>query len=208
MKNVTSVPQGKVEVPDFKLLDELRVVADETAMIVVDMQNDFVKPDGNLSVPAAMDTVPHIKDLLQRARQAGVKVAYSQDTHLPEDKEEAIWPSHCVKGTEGWRIYEHLKPQPTEIVFQKPRYDAFYGTSLDHYLNQVWKVKNLIVVGTVANICVLHTMASAGLRWLHVIVPANGISALSEFEQALTLHQTTSLYQGDVVRTCSDIQFK
>ena len=82
MNNVTSVPQGKVEVPDFKILDELQVVADETAMIVVDMQNDFVKPDGNLSVPAAMDTVPHIKDLLQRARQAGIKVVYSQDTQI------------------------------------------------------------------------------------------------------------------------------
>jgi len=59
----------------------------------------------------------------------------------------------------------------------------------------------------VASICVLHTAASAGLRWFHVVVPANGISALTDFDQALTLRQVSWLYVGDVVRTIGDIQF-
>ncbi len=208
MSKIASVPIGKIEVPEIKITESIKLSAKETAMIVVDMQNDFVAPDGAMSVPAAMDTVPKIKDLLQRAREAEVHVVYSQDTHLPESPEHDIWTPHVMKDSTGWEIYKDLKPQPNEIVFQKPRYDAFYGTSLDHYLTKLWNVKNLIVVGTVSNICVMHTMASAGLRWLHVICPADCISALSEFEQALTLHQTSTLFQGDIVRAYTDITFE
>jgi nicotinamidase-related amidase len=62
-------------------------------------------------------------------------------------------------------------------------------------------------VGTVSSICVLHTAASAGLRWFHVVVPANGVSALTDFDQALTLRQVSWLYVGDVVREVAEIRF-
>ncbi|MFP4081819.1 MAG: isochorismatase family protein [Candidatus Aminicenantes bacterium] len=68
-----------------------------------------------------------------------------------------------------------------------------------------WKVEHLVVVGTVSNICVLHTAASAGLRWFHVVMPADGISAQTEFDQALILRQVSSLYAGDVVKSVEDI---
>ena len=99
-----------------------------------------------------------------------------------------------------------MAPQPGELVCQKSRYDGFYDTSLDHYLTRVWGVEHLVIVGTVASICVLHTAASAGLRWFHVVVPANGISALTDFDLALTLRQVSWLYVGDVVRNSADIQ--
>jgi nicotinamidase-related amidase len=63
-------------------------------------------------------------------------------------------------------------------------------------------------VGTVSNICVAHTAASAGLRWYHVVVPADGISALTEFDQALTLRQVSGLYAGNVVRSTKDLVFE
>jgi nicotinamidase-related amidase len=63
-------------------------------------------------------------------------------------------------------------------------------------------------VGTVSNICVAHTAASAGLRWFHIVMPANGISALTNFDQALTLRQVSYLYNGHVVKDVADIRFE
>jgi nicotinamidase-related amidase len=172
------------------------------------MQNDFVRPDGQLVVPAAEATVPHIKKLLKTARNLGLRVAFTQDTHYEGDPEWGIWPEHCREGTWGWEIIDELKPRSGELVCPKSRYDGFYGTWLDQYLSRVWQVEHLIIVGTVSNICVAHTAASAGLRWFHMVIPANGISAQTEFDQALTLRQVSSLYAGEVVKNVEDIQFE
>lgn len=205
---VEFIPQGKVEVPEIPFADHVELPADKTAIVVVDMQNDFVKPEGSLTAEAAQEIVPHIQRLLAMARLHRVKIAYTQDTAVPEDPEFDIWPDHCVQGTWGWEIIEELKPHPEDKVFKKNRYDAFYDSGLDHYLTRLWKVDHLVIVGTVSNICVLHTAASAGLRWFHVVMSADGIGALTTFGQALTLHQVSSLYNGDLVRSVEDIHFE
>jgi nicotinamidase-related amidase len=94
------------------------------------------------------------------------------------------------------------------MVFEKNRYDGFYENQLEYYLSHVWGIKNLVIVGTVSSICVLHTAASAGLRWYNLIVPADGISALTEFDQAMTLRQVSFLYAGKIVKSCSDVLFE
>lgn len=202
------VPPRNVEVPE--LIFEKMVTPDpvKTAVVVVDMQNDFVQDDGSLPVPAAKETIKNIKQLLDRAREQNVKVVYTQDTHYEGDKEWEIWPVHCKRGTNGWQIIEELKPKETDMVFEKNRYDGFYETSLEHYLSHVWQITNLVIVGTVSNICVLHTAASAGLRWYNIIVPADGISSLTEFDQAMTLRQVATLYTGKIVESCEEILFK
>lgn len=202
------IPQSKIELPELEFKSGLNFPADDTALIVVDMQNDFVKEGGSLKVDAAEATVPEIKDLLERARKAGLKIAFTQDTQFEGDLEFEIWPEHCLIGSEGWQIIDELKPREHELICRKNRYDGFYGTWLEHYLSRVWKVNNVVIVGTVANICVLHTAAAAGLRWFKIAVPANGISALTEFDQALTLRQVSTLYGGSIVKACADIKFE
>ncbi|MDZ7316840.1 MAG: cysteine hydrolase [candidate division KSB1 bacterium] len=203
----TAIPKGKIEIPAYKVEKEAALTAEKTALLIVDMQNDFVRPEGSLYVPSAAVTVEPIRTLLNAARAAGVLRIFTADTHLPNDKETALWPEHCVKGTWGWQIIDELQPQEDELVLQKPRYDAFYGTPLDHYLCRVWQIKTLIVVGTVSNICVLHTLASAEYRWLKTVVPADGISALNDFGQAMTLYQAESLYHSLIVESCAGIAF-
>jgi nicotinamidase-related amidase len=202
------VPGDLVEVPTIPYKEEVDVDTKKTALIIVDMQNDFVKSEGKLVVQAAEATVPHIKTLLKTARNMGMHVAFTQDTHFEGDLEWEIWPEHCRQGTWGWEIIDELKPRSSELICPKNRYDGFYGTWLEHFLSRVWQVEHLIIVGTVANICVAHTAASAGLRWFHIIVPANGISAQTEFDQALALRQVSTLYAGDVVKSVRDIQFE
>lgn len=205
--SIPSIPNQTVELPQISWQSKLEVPAEESAIIVVDMQNDFVKEGGSLVVPAAMATLDRVQELLARARSADVPIAYTQDTHFAGDPEWDIWPQHCEMGTWGWQIVEELAPQPTDLICQKSRYDGFYGTWLEHFLANVWKVRTLVIVGTVSSICVLHTAASAGLRWYTVIVPSDGISALTEFDQALTLRQVSWLYSGSVTKSVRDISF-
>ncbi len=202
------IPGKKVEVPEIEFKDRVNLSSSRTAVIVVDMQNDFVKEGGALMVPSAKETVSNIERLLRSARDSGVRVVYTQDTHFEGDPEWKIWPRHCHFGSWGWEIIDELKPKPGDLVCQKNRYDGFYGTWLNHFLSRVWKVDHLVIVGTVSSICVLHTAASAGLRWFHIVIPADGVSALTEFDQALTLRQVSWLYVGDVVRSTTDITFE
>jgi len=204
---LTFAPGEMVALPEIPLAPEVALHAAESAVIVVDMQNDFVTSGGRLVVPDAQATVPAIAALLARARAANVHVAYTQDTHLEGDKEWAIWPEHCRRGTWGWEIINELAPHADDLVVQKCRYDGFYDTALDHYLSRVWNVKHLVIVGTIASICVLHTAASAGLRWFHVVTPADGVSALNDFDQALALRQISWLYAGQVVRQGANVKF-
>jgi nicotinamidase-related amidase len=204
---VPFIPGKTVEVPEISYKEHVDLPAEKTALIIVDMQNDFVKEGGTLVVPTAGQTIPDIVRLMERARSSGVRVAYTQDTHFEDDPEYQIWPPHCKKETWGWQIVEELTPQENDLVCSKSRYDGFYGTWLEHHLAKVWGVEHLVIVGTVASICVLHTAASAGLRWYNVVVPAQGISALTEFDQALTLRQVSWLYTGMVTRGVDDVNF-
>ena len=191
-----------VEVPDYEVHGEVRVDPARTALIVVDMQNDFVKEGGSLVVPDAEGTIPVIRGLLERARGSGMKVVFTQDTHTEGDPEWGIWPEHVRNGSWGWRIVDELAPREDELVIQKVRYDAFYGTHLDHFL-RLWGVDTLIICGTVASICVHYTAASAALRWYDVVIPRDATSALDPFDLEASLRQTTFLFNGRVTESAN-----
>ena len=186
-----------VDVPEYELHAEVRVEPARTALLVVDMQNDFVTEGGSLRVPDAEATVPAIQRLLGFAREHGVRVIYTQDTHRDGDPEWQIWPEHTRERTWGWEIIPALRPAEGELVITKVRYDAFYGTPLDHLL-RVEKIDTLIICGTVANICVHYTAASAALRWYDVIIPKDATSALEPFDLEASLRQTAFLFAGRV----------
>ncbi len=194
-----------LELPEIPKESKVELPARETALVVVDMQNDFAHPEGALFVPDAPKTIPIIRRLLEEARARGARVIFTQDWHREDDPEFRIWPVHAVAGTWGAEIVEELKPQKGELVIQKVRYDAFYGTPLDHYLH-LFGVKHLVVTGTVANICVLHTAGSAALRWYNVVLPEDATSALTPFDLQAALRQVTFLYQGTVT-TADGVRF-
>jgi nicotinamidase-related amidase len=191
-----------IEVPEYEIHDEVRVDPAKSALVVVDMQNDFVKEGGTLVVPDAEATLPKLQDLLDLARRSGMKVIFTQDTHAEGDPEWEIWPEHVREGSWGWEIVGELTPREDELVIRKVRYDAFYGTHLDHYL-RVWGVDTLVICGTVANICVHYTAASAALRWFEVVVPRDATSALDPFDLEASLRQTSFLFAGKITESKS-----
>ena len=191
----------KVDVPEYEVQDSVRVDPSRTALIIGDMQNDFVKEGGTLVVPDARGTVPAIRNLLDLARESGMRVVFIQDTHRDGDPEWEIWGEHCREESWGWQVVDELAPRGDEATIRKPRYDAFYGTHLEHLL-RLWGVETLIICGTVANICVHYTASSAAMRWFNVIVPKDCISSFNDFDMEASLSQTASLL-GEVTSSAS-----
>jgi len=193
-----------LQVPEYTVEREVTVQPRTTALIVVDMQNDFVKPGGALVVETAAATIPAIQRLLALARAKGMKVFFTQDTHEEGDIEFPIWGPHVLRGTWGWQIVDELAPRPGERVIEKLRYDGFFGTPLDHEL-RLAAIQNVIVCGTVANICVLHTAGSAALRGYRVVLLIDAISAITPFDQQAAIRQVHFLYRG-VITTSEAIR--
>jgi nicotinamidase-related amidase len=186
-----------IEVPEYEVHAQVRVDPTRTALVVVDMQNDFVREGGGLLVPDAEATIPAIKGLLDLARAHGMRVVYSQDTHREGDPEWRIWPEHAREGSWGWEIVDELAPTRDDVVLRKLRYDAFYGTPLDHLL-RLWGIDTLVICGTVANMSVHYTAASAALRWYELVIPSDAISALDPFDLEASLRQTAFVLTGRI----------
>jgi len=83
-----------------------------TALIVVDMQNDFADPRGALYVRGGEDVLPVANAEIAKARAAGALVVYTQDWHPPSTphfaKDGGTWPVHCVRGTWGAELHPDL----------------------------------------------------------------------------------------------------
>jgi nicotinamidase-related amidase len=186
-----------VTVPDYQVHKRVTLDPARTALVIIDMQNDFVRDEGTLQVADAPATIPAIRRLLDLARSSGMHVVFSQDTHDPGDPEFAIWPEHVLRGTWGCEMIEELEPIEGELVVEKVRYDAFYGTQLDHML-RLWGIDTILLCGTVANICVHYTAASAALRWYEVVIAKDAVSAVEPGDLEFSLHQTEWLFQGQI----------
>ncbi len=193
----------QIDVPEYKVQSKVRLKKEDTALVIVDMQNDFAHPDGKLFVAGSRKTIPFIQTLLEKARKTSMKVFFTQDWHTKYDPEFKIWGEHAVAGTWGSEIIEDLKPLENEFTVRKLRYDAFFGTALDIYL-RAFNIKTLIITGTVANICVLHTAGSAVLLGYDIVVPIDAVSGLTIFDCEATFRQIDFLYKGKLVKA-SDI---
>ena len=95
----------------------------------------------------------------------------------------------------GAAIADALMSQPRDV-------HAFHGTPLGHLL-RLWGVSTLVICGTVANICVHYTAASAAIRWYDVVIPRDATSALMPFDLESSLHQTAFLFAGRVTTTAA-----
>lgn len=188
---------NQIEIPEVPRAESVDLDPRTSALIVVDMQNDFAHPDGALFAPEARPVIPVIKGIIESSRRHDVPVVFTQDWHGEDDPEFEIWGEHAKAGTWGAEIVEELEPRAGDVQIKKLRYDAFYGTSLDHLLRQ-WGVHSVVVTGTVANICVLHTAGSAALRYYRVVAAEDAISAITPFDKVAALRQITFLYRGEV----------
>ena len=136
-----------------------------TALLVIDMQNDFLLPDAPVPAPGGLDLIPAIAQLGRACRSAGFPVVYTQEMHRSDLSDFGIEldfePAHCLEGTPGMDLVDGLEPEPGDVRIKgKRRYDAFLGTDLDLTLRALG-VQNLLVCGVCTDICVISTVHHA-----------------------------------------------
>lgn len=144
-----------------------RIRPEESALLVIDMQEDLVDPAGPMCVPEAYRQVPRIKQLVQHCRGADVPVIFTEVTipddapHLYREFFPPLGEGAVREGAPGTRVYHELAPQPDErIIDTKFGFDSFSGTPLDYVLRQRG-VRTLIICGTLTNFCCETTARSA-----------------------------------------------
>ncbi len=184
---------------------------DSTAAVVVDMQNGFCHPEGSLYAPDSEAAIEPVADLLAEVREAGASVVFTRDVHPPEQfegnhyyDEFERWGEHVVEGTWETDIVDGLDVRPDDHVVTKHTYDAFYRTELEGWLN-AHGVRDLLICGTLANVCVLHTAGSAGLRDFRPVVVEDCVGFIEPGHRDYALEHADWLF-GEV-RERSDIEF-
>ncbi|WP_415310854.1 cysteine hydrolase family protein [Candidatus Nitrosocosmicus sp. FF01] len=170
------------------------------AILVIDMQNDFVK--GKLKCERASNIIQNIHTLLIEARNNNIPVFYCIDEHLPMDNYELnLWGPHAMKGTEGQKIIDELKPMESDFVIPKRTYSAFDGTGLDRALNGLYGgkgVDTIIITGLHTNICDRHSSYDAFTRGFKIIVAEDGVEAFTEEEHRSGLEYIKRMYGADI----------
>jgi nicotinamidase-related amidase len=159
---------------------------DRTAVIVVDMQNGFCHPDGSLYAPGSEDAIDPVVDVVSTARDAGAAVVYTRDVHPPEQfegnhyyDEFDRWGEHVVEGSWEAELVDELDVREEDHVVVKHTYDAFHQTELEGWLD-AHGIDDLLVCGTLANVCVLHTAGSAGLRDYRPVLVEDALGFIEE----------------------------
>ncbi len=184
---------------------------DATALIVVDMQNGFCHPDGSLHAPASAAAIEPVRAMIEAARDAGARVIYTRDVHPPEQFEDNQyydefdrWGEHVLEGSWEAEIDGELAPHEGDHVVEKHTYDAFYGTELEGWL-RAHGIDDLLICGTLANVCVFHTAGSAGLRDFRPVVIEDALGYIEERHREYAVDHADWLF-GEVA-TMDEIEF-
>jgi nicotinamidase-related amidase len=147
----------------------------ECALIVVDLQEDFVNPGNPMCVPEAYRQIPRVKELVQGCRDTGVPVLYTEHSISPDcsadfyEYWDPIANGAIKEYAQDTKVYHGLEPLPGErIINVKHTYDSFAGTNLDYVLRNQG-VKTVIVCGTLTNFCCESTARTAYFLGYHVV---------------------------------------
>ena len=173
-----------------RIKSEVKIEPSETALLVVDMVNDFFEEGGKMVLPGGKVLYAPLKRLIDVAHKKGLPVFYLNQWLREDDSLFHKRVPHCIVGTWGAEIVDALPVQPADIVVHKRRYSGFFQTSLDLSLRER-SIKNVIVVGVVTNICVRSTVNDAYFLGYKVLVPRDCVAATS------SEHQETHLYDID-----------
>ena len=148
-----------------------------TALLVLDVQNDFADPSGSLYVPGGEEVIGFINEQIAAAVAGRATVIYSQDWHPDStphfEKDGGIWPVHCVAGSEGAAFHPHLDVIADAIVIKKgvggeDGYSAFNvrdpvtgEESSTGLVERLGGIEKVVVVGLALDYCVKETAIDA-----------------------------------------------
>ena len=171
-----------------------RLIPGQTALIVIDMQRDFLLPGGfgeslGNDVDQLLKVVPPLADLIAAARAAGIMVVHTREGHEPDLSDcppaklnrgapskrigdDGKYGRILIRGEYGHDIVDELSPIDGEVVIDKPGKGAFYATDLHSILHN-HHIESLIVCGVTTEVCVHTTVREANDRGYRCIVPGD-----------------------------------
>jgi nicotinamidase-related amidase len=173
-------------------------IKSSTAILVIDMLNDFVLKGAPLEVPRARRIVPAIKKRLARAAREHVPVIHVCDKHRKDDPEFKVWPKHAVNGSPGSEIIAELKPRSRDYIIDKTTYSAFYRTKLEKLLKKLG-TKKIVITGVATEVCVLYSTVEACMRGFQVEVPEDCVAGMTDADHRFAMRQIEKYlkpYQG------------
>ena len=183
------VPEGFA--PTRRQLPRGKVTPGNTALLVIDMERDFVDDGAAMQTPGALAIVPVINRLIDWARRHTLPVVFTHEMHRRDQSDMGIEvetdPVHCVEGTSGCELTAGLDARAGDYhIRSKRRYDSFHGTDLDLLL-RCKRIENLVCCGVTTHQCVMSTVFSARHLDYRAIVPEEAVAAVSPAHQVAGL---------------------
>jgi nicotinamidase/pyrazinamidase len=171
----------------------------KTALIVADMLNDFIDPQGALYVgPQGRQIIPFVAAKIEATRRQGGVVIFVCDAHAPDDREFKYFAPHAVQGSWGSWVIPELPVQPEDYRVDKTRYSAFAGTNLDKVLQRE-QVERVEVVGVCTSICIMETVKELFDRDLPTLIYREGVADFDPEAHAFALKHMAKIFGAEVV---------
>jgi ureidoacrylate peracid hydrolase len=200
--------------------EAIRLAADQTAVIVIDMQNAYASRGGyvdlaGFDIASAAATIDRIAQVLETARGAGVQIVYLQNGWDPDYVEAGgpgspnFYKSNALKTMRarpelegrllargGWdyALVDALAPKPGDITLHKTRYSAFFNSQLDQVL-RARGIRNLVFVGIATNVCVESTLRDGfHLEYFSVLLEDATHHLGPDFTRTATLYNVEKFF--------------
>lgn len=169
----------------------------KTAILVVDMLNDFVT--GKLKCERGLAIVPTTAKLLDAAREYNVPVIFCNDAHIKGiDRELQIWGDHAIAGTYGAEVIPELKVCDKDYIVPKRRYSGFFQTDLDILLRELG-IETVIVTGLHAHMCVRHTTADAYCLGYDIIAATDAMNSFTQEQYEMGINYLVECYGAELL---------
>lgn len=207
---------------DMRLPDWMRAVAEfrsrfraidlaRSALLVIDMQNDFLLPDGMLATWGGPAIVPRVKETITAYRTTGRPVIYTRHCYHNPDIDGGTTAEWWRMGKDspvlnsrmpGSQIHAGIAPAAGDTVIDKHRYNAFHATNLESILRR-FNTRDVIIGGVASNCCCEATAHDALFRDFHVFFLADGCGGSDEAAHIATLRDIACFY--GTILTCEEL---
>jgi ureidoacrylate peracid hydrolase len=188
-----------------------------TALLVIDMQNDFVAGGGivarqGVSRSGAQELADRLPTFIADARASGVLIifvrtvystarnAYLSDALLEQASHRSSGAytrvPACAEGSWGAEFYGEVRPQPDDIIVTKHRYSAFFNNELDTVL-RAHGIRTIVLTGVGTTLCVESTARDGFMRDYYVVLVSDGTAAQLPVDQESTERNITRFF-GEV----------
>lgn len=182
----------------------------KTALLVVDVNNNFFMPGMPFYVPNSGTITPNLKKLIKICRELKVPVIYMTQAYRPDGSNIGLasmtstlaFPPKgdvAAEGTKAVEIFGEVKPEKGDIVIQKMRYSSFFNTDLESTLGWLG-VDTVIITGTVTDCCIITTAFDAYQRDIKPITLSDCTAARDEDTHRIIL-RTVARVAGEVTTT-------